>query len=317
MSVLGISALAGVTFLLLMRDSVAGSLWMTDPRTAYMVGRTGVGHWYVSSQTCVMLAFLVWLYYVRPTRSLELALGLLIGLTAMYFYGSKAGMVSLLVFIGVYYNYYVRTISNTQALIAVLCGLPLVLISPWLQGNFDRLTATLEYYDYFDNAALYVGRADRFGPQYGNAFVSSFWEYVPRGFYPAKPFVYGNIVFNDYYYPGAAQEGYTPGWLPWVLFHLDFGAAGVLVGALLSGWALKAIHTEFLKTRTFPAWVTLLQFAWLPVLRNAPLLYFCAMLACLCWGLRVVVKSLVHIARTDLRSSIDYARANATQLPGY
>ena len=296
--VLGISALAGVTFLLLMRDSVAGNLWVSDPRTAYMVGRTGVGHWYVASQTFVMLALLVWLYFVRPTRSHELGLGLLIALAAMYFYGSKAGMVSLLVFVGVYYNYYVRTITNTQALLAVLCGLPLVLISPWLQGNFDRLSATLEYYDYFDNAALYVGRAERFGPQFGSAFLSSFWEYVPRGFYPAKPFVYGNIVFNDHYYPGAAQEGYTPGWLPWVLFHLDLGGVGVLVGAWLSGWGLKAIHTEFLKTRSFPAWVTWLQFAWLPVLRNAPFLYYCAMLVCLCWGLRLAVQGQVLLSRS-------------------
>jgi len=149
-------------------------------------------------------------------------------------FGSKAGMLSVVVAVGVYYNFYVREFRTTECLLAVACGLPVVLLSPWLQGNFDSLRESLAYYDYFDNAARYVGRADRFGPPWGGTMLSTLWEYVPRALYPDKPYVYGNIVVNEYWFPGAAQEGYTPGWLPWILLHLDVGVVDVSTGGLSS-----------------------------------------------------------------------------------
>lgn len=274
----------GVLFALLLRDSSAGWSWLLDPRGAYREGRAGVGHWYILSQTAWFLSCLLWLYYLRPRSLWKLAIATLVFAAGFALFGSKAGLLSVVIAVGVYYNFYVREFRLHECLLGIACLLPVVLISPWLQGNFDSLRETLMYYDYFDNAARYVGRADRFGPQYGGAFLSTLWEYVPRGLYPDKPYVYGNIVVNEYWFPGAAKEGYTPGWLPWILLHLDFGAAGVAGGGLLVGFLGKAIHTHFLRTRSFPAYLAFLQMSFLPVLKLAPVLYFLVLLWGLAWG---------------------------------
>lgn len=190
---------AGLFFGLLIQDSSAGLMWLNDSRTAYMFGRSGTGHWYVLSQTCLLLAYLTWLYYGRPKNRIVLLGGTLACVAAMSYFGSKAAMVAVIVSGGVYFNYFVRTFSWGEIALAAGFGVPVVLVSPWLQGNFDSLKETLQYYDYFDNAARYVGRDDQFRPQYGGSFLSSLWEYVPRGLVPDKPYVYGTIAVNEYF----------------------------------------------------------------------------------------------------------------------
>lgn len=262
-------------FGLLIRDSSAGWLWIFDPRMAYMEGRAGTGHWYVLSQTLLFLSYLHWLWYQRPKELLTILCATLTCLFAMKYFGSKAGMVGVLMAGGVYYNFFVREFSRSELGLAAALGIPLVLISPWLQGNYTRLHETLQYYDYFDNAARYIGRSERFGPEWGRALIDSLWEYIPRRLVENKPFVYGNIVVNEHFFPGAAREGYTPGWLPWIALHRDFGAVGILLGASLWGFATKALYEYFLRYRTFLGYICYLQVAFIPVLKLAPALYFC------------------------------------------
>lgn len=274
-------------FGLLIRDSSVGRLWLTDPRMAYMIGRSGTGHWYVLSQTCLFLAYLCWLYYERPRNRIVMLCGTFACVVAMSYFGSKAAMVGVIVAGGVYFNYFVRTFSWGEVALAAGLGVPVVLVSPWLQGNFDSLKETLQYYDYFDNAARYVGREDQFGPQFGGAFLSSLWEYVPRRLAPDKPFVYGTIAVNEYFYEGAAKEGYTPGYLPWIALHLDFNIPGVFLGASCLGFVNKAIYTYFLRQRSFLGFLCFLQVAFIPVLKLAPVLYFAILLFALAISMRI------------------------------
>jgi hypothetical protein len=146
----------------------------------------------------------------------------------------------------------------------------------------------LLYYDYFNNASMYLCTADRFSPMYGGGFISSLWEYVPRRFFSEKPYVYGNIVINEYFFPGAAKTGYTPGWLPWIALHLDFGTFGVAAGAVALGFLNKAIYTYFLKYRTFLGYLCFLQTAFIPILKLAPVMYFVVLLLGLSVGIRTV-----------------------------
>ena len=282
-----LSILAMACFALLVRDSSVGTLWITDPRLAYMSGRAGSGHWYVLSQTCLFLSYLCWLYYLRPRNRVVLLCGTLACVTVMSYFGSKAAMVGVIVAGGVYFNYFVRTFTWGEVALAAGMGVPVVLISPWLQGNFDSLKETLQYYDYFDNAARYVGRHDHFGPQYGGALLSSLWEYVPRRLVPEKPYVYGILIVNEYFFEGAAKVGYTPGHLPWIPYHIDFGIPGVFVGACLLGFLNKAIYTYFLRYRSFLGFLCFLQVAFIPVLKLAPVLYFVALLLGLAISLRL------------------------------
>ncbi|MDB5390688.1 MAG: putative O-antigen polymerase [Planctomycetaceae bacterium] len=282
-----------ICFGLLIRESSAGSLWLTDPRTAYLDGRAAAGHWYVLSQTFLFLAYLNWLYFSRPRNRVLVLVGTFAAMVALLFFGSKAAMVGVVLAGGVYYNFFVRQFTWKEISLGLVAGIPLVVISPWLQGNFDSLTGTLRYYDYFNNASMYLCTSERFSPMYGGGFLSSLWEYVPRRFVPEKPYVYGNIIINEYFFPGAARTGYTPGWLPWISLHLDFGPLGVACGAVALGFLNKAIYTYFLKYRTFLGYLCFLQTAFIPVLKLAPVLYFVALLL----GLVVTVRLLRRLIR--------------------
>jgi hypothetical protein len=294
-------AFAGAScFGLLIRESSAGSLWLSDPRTAYLDGRTAAGHWYVLSQTFLFLSYLNWLFYSRPRNRILVLVATLAALVAFRYFGSKAAMVGVILAGGIYYNFFVRRFTWSEISLGLATGIPLVVISPWLQGNFDSLTGTLVYYDYFNNASMYLCTADRFSPMYGGGFLSSLWEYVPRRFVPEKPYVYGNIIVNEYFFPGAARTGYTPGWLPWIALHLDFGTLGVASGALALGFLNKAIYTYFLKYRTFLGYLCFLQTAFIPVLKLAPVLYFVALILGLAIGQRIL-QAVIEITLTDSR----------------
>jgi hypothetical protein len=285
----GLIVLAGILFYLLLRESPVGYLWLINPRMAYLGGRAGNGHWYVLSQTCLFLAYLGWLYYARVGDRCVLLIGTAVCLWAISYFGSKAAMVGVIMAGGIYFNFYVRTFTWGEVAVAAGLGVPTVLISPWLQGNFDSLKETLQYYDYFDNAARYMGRSENFGPNFGGTLLSSLWEYVPRRVWPAKPFVYGSVVVNEHFFTGAAEVGYTPGYLPWIPYHLDFGVTGVAVGASAFGFLNKAIYTYFLRHRSFLGFLCFLQVAFIPVLKLAPVLYFVAMLMLLAVSLRIFV----------------------------
>lgn len=298
----GLIVLSAVLFVLLVRDSSVGTLWLTDPRRAYMSGRSGSGHWYVLSQACLLVSYLSWLYYERPRNRIVMLCGTLACVAAMSYFGSKASMVGVIVAGGVYFNYFVRTFSWGEVALAAGLGVPVVLVSPWLQGNFDSLKETLQYYDYFDNAARYVGMEDQFGPQYGGAFLSSLWEYIPRRLVPDKPYVYGTIAVNEYFFEGAAKEGYTPGYLHWITLHLDFNILGVFIGASLFGFLNKAIYTYFLRYRSFLGFLCFLQVAFIPVLKLAPVLYFVIMLIGIAVSLRLFICVGKVILGIDRRS---------------
>ena len=274
---------------LLLRDSSAGWGWLTDPRGSYLQGRAGVGHWYVSAQACLLLSLLVLLYFTR-VRSVWLIGGLGLGTGVLFvFFGSKAGILGTLIAAALYYNFYVRRITLVMLTVGGVILLPAALLSPLLQGNFDSLRDTLSYYDYFDNSVRFLTKVDRIGVMSGGAALSELWTYVPRGLYPDKPFIYGQLYINDYFWSGAAENGHTPALLPWAIYHLDFGPAGVFAAALALGCASKAVYTWFLRTRSFVAFVCYLQLCFVPVIKHVPWAYFVLMLLALTVTLRAFV----------------------------
>lgn len=268
-------AFGGVAYLLLVANSPRGWDWIFSSRIAYQTGRSGVGHWYVFAQGLFLLAYLSWLWFCE-IRSWKIFIPVTFILAcSFWFFGSKQGMVGVMIAGGFYSNYFIRPMSTRLILLAGACLVPLVVLSPWLQGNYTSLEMTLSrYYDYFDNSALYLQHQDDIGYQYGRGFLSSFWEYVPRGLYSGKPYVYGQLIVNDKLWPGAAEQGHTPALLPWVIFHLDFGLPGVILGGVISGLCLRGVYAYFLKTRSYLALLLVLQICFTPVLKHTPLVLF-------------------------------------------
>lgn len=269
-------ALGCISYLMLISGSARGWDWIIHSRTAYQFGRSGVGHWYVLAQGFWLLAYLSWLWFCE-IRNWRIFLSATIFLAGSFiFFGSKQGVIGILIAGGVFWNYFIRPMSFRTIFLIGLCALPLVVLSPWLQGNFNSIRQTLAYYDYFDNSSRYLQLQPKIGFQFGWAFFSSFWEYVPRGLYSGKPYIYGQLLINDRFWPGAAEQGHTPALLPWIPYHLDFGIAGIIAGGILSGVLQRGVYDYFLKTRSFEGLLLVMQFCFIPVLKHTPVLYYLA-----------------------------------------
>jgi hypothetical protein len=97
------------------------------------------------------------------------------------------------------------------------------------------LEQVASYSDYYVNAAMYYkdylsGQIPLF---HGQILLTSFWDLVPRSVYPDKPYVYGVILVDEHYFPGAAANTSTPSFAT-IDFFADFGWPQVVLSALLS-----------------------------------------------------------------------------------
>lgn len=281
---MGVLVCAVALYLLLICDSPLGWDWVRHSRMAYQMGRAGVGHWFVLSQAALFLGYLAWLCDRHVKSIWKIVLATLICTGGFVLFGSKNGVVGTLIAGGLYYHYFVKPIPQRWLVIAGGAALPLVIISPWLQGSFASLKQTMRYYDYFDNTAMYLEHQDAIGRQWGGAMLSSLWEYVPRGFFPAKPFIHGQLAINEYFWPGLTALGHTPAFLPWIVYYLDLGTLGVFFGGLITGLIYKGVYLHFLHRRTFLSFVVLLQVCFVPVLKFSPMLYFAFFLIAVAWS---------------------------------
>jgi hypothetical protein len=68
----------------------------------------------------------------------------------------------------------------------------------------------------------------------GEIFITNFWSLAPRSIYPNKPLVYGVILVNEYFFPGAAELTNTPAFGGPIAYFADFGILGVLFFTLLN-----------------------------------------------------------------------------------
>jgi hypothetical protein len=255
---------------LLMSDG--RTLWLTDPRTAYQLYRTGVGHYWCLMQWFMMSALLYFLWGARPpTIVLVLAVGVFA--VGAYFTGSKAAVLTVLVAGIIYYNFYIRQIpALVLGAFALLLGIGGVAGLIIIHGIYESMSEALVYFDYFANTVEFVARKDEFDLFYGKGIFSSLYFYVPRGLYPDKPFVYGLTHIQGVLWPGLAEQTYTPGLLSWSLAYLDFGIVGAFLDGLIEGIIRKTTFEFFLARRNnFLAFILALHFAIFPMWSLAPM----------------------------------------------
>jgi hypothetical protein len=125
----------------------------------------------------------------------------------------------------------------------------LLLINLFLAlGDAFELQSILEYFDYYKNAADYYnahfkGELPLF---WGDVTLSSLWSYVPRALAPDKPAVYGILLVNEHFFPGAAELTNTPAFGGAVEQYADFGVLGVLVFGFFSAQAVLTALISYL-----------------------------------------------------------------------
>ena len=211
------------------------TLWLTEPRVAYQDSRAGAGVWWSQCQAMLVLGMAA--YITRRQRKLwQIAVACFIAGYGASFLGSKAFMLFPVILAAFYYEHAVRPIPRIAVLVGALTMATGVFALQLIQGTAVSVAETIAYFDYFPNTTKFMADfGERFEHTYGGTWLSSLWQYVPRGLVSSKPFVYGQVVIMETYSPGAAELGATPGILPWAAAYLDFGALGVIAEGYVVG----------------------------------------------------------------------------------
>ncbi len=222
-----------ICFILLASNSFGVLNWILHPREGYFYHKVGAGQWWILAMDFFAVAAV--LHFSAMRRIQDLILVQLIYLVLSYLLGSKGFMMSIGLFILVFLS--LRQIKNFNIyfLIFYFSSMGMALMSLIVSLGDTNYLKLLSYFDYYINATKYYeayfnGAIHLYN---GQVFLSQFWYIVPRSLFPHKPFAYGINLLVDYFYPGAAESGYTPSFMPAVHF-VDFGIIGVVLFALIN-----------------------------------------------------------------------------------
>lgn len=225
-------ALFALSFLML-TQSFGLLQWIADPRTGYQSHRAGAGQWYALCLTFLGVSLVLSTTYARSTyRMIALAP---VYLALIYLLGSKSFIIAFTLYL-INILAIRRFKYLTPVAIVILSAGAASTINTFIQSQKGfGLEQISSYSDYYVNAAMYYrdylsGKLPLF---HGQIVLTSFWDLVPRSLYPDKPYAYGTILVDEYYFPGAAANTSTPAFAT-IEFFADFGWPQVILSAILS-----------------------------------------------------------------------------------
>jgi hypothetical protein len=204
--------------------------WILSPRTGYQQYRVGSGHWYALSLLFLSTSYTLSLLYSKSIISYVLLFFLYIGL--VFLLGSKQFILSYAIFFLIVLWFKKSKYFNVLLYVVPPIGFVLMIIN----FNPSEFADVASYFDYYVNSAMYYeayfkGQIDLF---YGYIWITEFYEYVPRFFFEDKPFVYGFLHVNEYFFPGAAEATHTPAFGGPIVAFADFGVLGVVISSFFS-----------------------------------------------------------------------------------
>jgi oligosaccharide repeat unit polymerase len=222
-----------LSFYMLSSSSFGFFNWLKDPRTGYQLHRVGAGKFWVFSISFLSVSFAILTLYVK--KNINLFIFLLFYLYSAFLLGSKGIVLDFLVFFIIIL--WVRRFQNLKKVFLITLPVALVLMlvnffsSMGFNGDGTDYEKVLSYFDYYINSAMYFkeyysGKISLF---YGQIYFSDFWNLIPRGLFPNKPYVYGITLVNEYFFPGAAAETNTPAFGGPISYFADFGILGVIL----------------------------------------------------------------------------------------
>jgi hypothetical protein len=147
-----------------------------------------------------------------------------------YLLGSKGMVIEYLIFFIL-----ILWLYKDKNLKKVLIGIsPLIIIAILYNfytsvENFD-FESVASYFTYFTNSGMYFKEYynNRINLFHGKLLLSDFWSLAPRSLFKNKPYVYGILEINEYFFPGAAEMTNTPAFGGPILYFADFGILGVI-----------------------------------------------------------------------------------------
>jgi len=215
-------------FLVLASRSGVFLKWFINPRDAYINNRVGNGIFYALSINFFSISS--FFSFFRKSRVRSLTISFIFYSILMYPFGSKGLYINLFIFYLI--SVWRLDLGKLRKVAPYMGSLVLFLVLLNFNNNIGNISFTQisAYFDYYFNAARYYDDffSGKHVLEYGNIFLSSFWEYIPRGIYPEKPFIYGVLHIVEYYYPGGPASGNTPAFGGEVEYFADFGVLGVI-----------------------------------------------------------------------------------------
>jgi len=223
-----------IFFILLSANSFGILNWILSPREGYQLHRVGAGQYWVFAISCLSVSFTLACIYVESYRKIFILLFLYV--FSAYLLGSKGIVLDIFTFL--FIILWLRGYKHMKFIYSF--GLPLaflLLIANFISTMQDA--GFLEIFSYFDH---YVNSTNYFEAYFhgqiplfhGQIYLSDFWNIVPRGLIPGKPYVYGITLVNEYFWPGAAELTNTPAFGGPVAYFADFGLAGVVLMTLIN-----------------------------------------------------------------------------------
>jgi len=217
---------------------------LLNPREGYQFHRSGAGFLWVLAISFLSVSFVLSTLYAKSR--IKLFLIFFIYAFSAYFLGSKGIVLDFFL----YFLIILWLTKYKKLKYIYIIMLPLV-FGIMLYNFFSSAGSTdfkevFSYFDHYVNAtmyyeAYYTNKIDLF---YGKVYFSDFWNLVPRGVYPNKPYVFGITHVNEFFFPGAAEETNTPAFGGAVNYFADFGIIGVILFSFIN--PIKFISYFFL-----------------------------------------------------------------------
>jgi hypothetical protein len=230
-------------FLILVAQHSFGLLnWIKDPRAGYILGRSGAGQYYAFSILFLTVGYVTGTVFCKSKFSLFLFF--FVSQIFGWFTASKGIILAFAVYFLIIIK--IKEPKYFNRLVFLITPVLLIIVLNAF-GSFDPQDV-LKYFDYYVNSAMYY-RAYFSGVLplfFGNIFLTDFWAYLPRSLFPEKPYVYGTLLLNDYFFPGDAELGHTPAFGGPVGAFADFGFIGVIFSALFCGSQLAWVFANYI-----------------------------------------------------------------------
>lgn len=231
---LKVSLIIGViSFIILGYRGIGIKTWLLNPRFAYIHGRRGNGLFYVLLQLSIIASAVLILSIAKYYKNKPYGY---IGIIFFaYFTGSKMIILGLILLYVYYKDLFIKKINLRELSKVGVIGLLGVIILLRMQSN----TTFLRYSDYYSNflKLLKYSLDSKWDFFNGNLTREHFmWSYIPRTFFPQKPYIYGSLrVTAIFYGERIILEGNTPSFSQFVLPYADYGILGVGVAFFLKG----------------------------------------------------------------------------------
>lgn len=223
-----------LSFAILAQYSFGIINWILNPREGYQYHRNGVGVMWALSISFLSIACTLFLLYIDSFWKSSLAFGFI--LYCVFLLGSKALLLDFMSFFMVILWLKKNPYLGKIFIIGVPFALGIMILNFMQSISEFELESVFSYFDYYLNSAQYYqayfeGDLPLFK---GKIMFSNIWSIIPRGVFSDKPYVYGILHVNEYFFPGAAEATHTPAFGGPVAFFADFGIFGVLVLSLFN-----------------------------------------------------------------------------------